>query len=162
MQPPTAIALKSAWGFADTESICTEQRGFFNAVQQWQTLFVSFGISALGVLLGEHIISNDIAYWIAIALALFPTIPLGLVGLGESPGCWAPEPFAPLSSAAEEERRQQRDDRCCKRASATASDFVSAFRYPPFRWLFVCNVFNQCCETRMFLGSACMRVATST
>ena len=38
---------------ADTESICTEQRGFFNAVQQWQTLFVSFGVSALGVLLGE-------------------------------------------------------------------------------------------------------------
>ena len=132
---------------ADTESICKEQRGFFNAVQQWQTLFVSFGVSALGILLGEHVISENNAYWIAIALALFPTIPLGLVGLGESPGCWAPEPYAPVSSVAQEERWHRDDRGCCQRASATVSDFVSAFKYPPFRWLFVCNVFNQCCET---------------
>ena len=85
----------------------------------------------------------------------------GLVGLGESPGCWAPEPYAPLPSAAEEEERQPRDDRgCCERAAATASDFVSAFRYPPFRWLFVCNVFNQCCETRKLSRFA--RVANLT
>ena len=33
-----------------TESICAEQRGFFNAIQSWQSLFVAFIISGLGVI----------------------------------------------------------------------------------------------------------------
>ena len=69
-----------------------------------------------------------------------PTIPLGLVGLGSRPGLWSPEPMAPPPKPPPPGPRPG----CGARARATVTDFVSAFRYEPFRWLFVTNVFNQC------------------
>lgn len=36
--------------------IPTEQRGFYSAITQWQSLFVNFIVSALGVMLGQHML----------------------------------------------------------------------------------------------------------
>lgn len=88
--------------------------------------------------------SNDTGYLVAIALCYFPTIPLGLVGLGESPGCWAPEPYAPLADDAAEVAAAARRASSSERFSNLALDFVSAFKFPPFRWLFITNALNAC------------------
>ena len=126
-------------------TVPTEQRGLYNSLQSWQGLFVSFIVAALGVLLGEKVFSNDNAYTLIIALSIFPTIPLGLMGLGEKPGWMTPEPMAPVLSAEQQEaERNLRRQGVHVRINATFSDFVSAFKYPPFRWLFITNIFNTC------------------
>eukprot|EP01047_Picozoa_sp_COSAG01_P053172 COSAG01_NODE_5670_length_4108_cov_15.236219_2_plen_154_part_00 len=67
--------------------------GYWN----WQGL-VSVLISAgLGALVGEGDVSSWCAYMLAIGLSLAAIWP-GLVGMGERPGCWAPEPFPPESA----------------------------------------------------------------
>jgi hypothetical protein len=80
----------------------TEQRGLYNSLMSWQGLFTSFIVAAIGVLLGEKVFSNDNAYTLIIALSLFPTIPLGVMGLGEKPGWMTPEPMAPMLSVDEQ------------------------------------------------------------
>ena len=42
-------------------------------------------VSGLGVLVGEKVLSRNAAYVLSIIAALFPTLPIGLVGLGERP-----------------------------------------------------------------------------
>jgi hypothetical protein len=86
---------------------------------------------------GEKVISYNEAYMLSIAVALFPTLPIGLVGLGERPPTrerwWQPEPKAPP-------RLPEPEKPCSERCTGTLTDFVSAFKYPPFRWLFITNV----------------------
>ena len=60
-----------------------------------------------------------------------------LIGLGEGPGCWQPEPYAPVKK---DDSDTTSAAGCCEKTTATAADFVSAFQFPPFRWLFLCNV----------------------
>ena len=46
---------------------------------------LSLVVSGLGVLVGEKMLSRNAAYTLSIIVALFPTLPIGLVGLGERP-----------------------------------------------------------------------------
>ena len=77
----------------------------------------------------------------------------GLVGLGETPGRWSPEPFPTLATKkpaeAEEEEAEKQPPPPPARFSprwcaATGRDFTSAHKFPPFRWLFITNAFNAC------------------
>jgi Na+/melibiose symporter-like transporter len=119
-----------------TETIPTDQRGVFNAFASYQTIVVGFIISSLGAMMGENHLSDRGAYIISIAVCIFPTIPIGLVGLGEKPGWWAPEPMAPPPV------EKQASSGCGVRARLSLADFVSAFQFRPFRWLFITNALN--------------------
>eukprot|EP01051_Picozoa_sp_SAG22_P012139 SAG22_NODE_1236_length_5055_cov_12.649593_5_plen_667_part_00 len=145
-------------------AVPTEQRGVLNSLEQFQALFNSFIVSFIGVLIGEKVLSNGWAYVLCISLSIFPTIPIGLIGLGESPtrpmdmlcGRWAPEVMAPAAADAD-----SADDGGGAAAEPKAplakcspgwwvgmvEDFTSAHRYPPFRWLFITNAFNTCYST---------------
>jgi MFS family permease len=77
----------------------------------------------------------------------------GLVGLGEGPPTrsrwWLPEPMAPKKSAKEQQQQEQEQEApppCTTRVALTVQDFVSAFQYPPFRWLFITNMCNAVCK----------------
>ena len=91
------------------------------------------------MLVGEKMLSRNAAYTLSIIVALFPTLPIGLVGLGERPPTrerwWQPEPKAPP-------KLPEPPRPCAERCTSTLADFVSAFKYPPFRWLFITNVRN--------------------
>jgi Na+/melibiose symporter-like transporter len=76
-------------------TVPTEQRGLYNSLDSWQSLFVQFIVAGLGVLIGEKVLPDGRAYLLIIVLSVFPTIPLGLMGLGESPGWWSKEPIVP-------------------------------------------------------------------
>ena len=53
---------------------------------------MGFCTTALGALLGKKYMTAQQVYGIAIGLALFPTLPIGLIGLGEKPGLRELEP----------------------------------------------------------------------
>jgi hypothetical protein len=67
----------------------------------------------------------------------------GLVGLGEAVPTrgrwWLPEPIKPVAA---EQEKPVASQPCTKKVALTIADFVSAFQYPPFRWLFITNVMN--------------------
>ena len=138
-------------------------------LDSWQSLFVQFIAAGLGVLIGERVLSDSGAYTLIIALSIFPTIPLGLMGLGESPGWWSREPLAPQPGQDAAIKRTETRNPCMKLWSL-ATDFVNvrcngsarshcgvvlratasglqAFKYPPFRWLFITNTLNSCYTT---------------
>ena len=48
---------------------------------------------------------------------------------------WQPEAVAPP-------KLPEPPRPCAERCTSTLADFVSAFKYPPFRWLFITNVCN--------------------
>ena len=108
-------------------------------MQSYQSIVCNLLCSGLGVLVGEKLLSRNSAYMLAITVALFPTLPIGLVGLGECPPTqerwWQPEPKAPPQLRMPEPTKP-----CSERCTVTLADFVSAFKYPPFRWLFITNV----------------------
>ena len=53
--------------------------------QSYQSIACNLLCSGLGVLVGEKMLSRNAAYTLSIIAALFPTLPIGLVGLGERP-----------------------------------------------------------------------------
>lgn len=67
----------------------------------------------------------------------------GLVGLGEAVPTrkrwWLPEPMKPVTA---EHEKPVVSQSCTTKVALTIADFVSAFQYPPFRWLFITNVMN--------------------
>jgi hypothetical protein len=67
------------------------QRGTYMAFASWQGMLMGFCTAALGALLKKNLIAQHV-YGIAIGLALFPTLPIGLIGLGEKPGLRELEP----------------------------------------------------------------------
>jgi Na+/melibiose symporter-like transporter len=111
------------------------QRGSYQSYDRWQELFANLGTQGLGVLIGKRLLSKPMAYLLSAVIAVFPTIPLGLIGLGERPGCWSKEPVRTASIALP-------TTKLCtlQRAGATCREFFSAFKHPPFRWLFVATV----------------------
>jgi MFS family permease len=121
-----------------TELIPEAQRGTYGAFWNWQGLVATLGGSGLGALVGEGMLTNWGAYAVAIGLALLSIGP-GLVGLGERPGCWAPEPRAPPKVVGVGSRARRG---CGLRALLL--DFASAFGHAPFRWLFLTNMLNNC------------------
>lgn len=88
--------------------------------------------------------SNHNAYNLILILSIFPTIPLGLIGLGATPGFMTPEALAPPKKQLTEAERQKS---VLVKAKETLADFVSAYQFPPFRWLFITNVANCCYGT---------------
>eukprot|EP01052_Picozoa_sp_SAG31_P003368 SAG31_NODE_128_length_23532_cov_21.204754_13_plen_456_part_00 len=126
-----------------TELIPEPQRGTYGAFWNWQGLFAVLAASAVGALIGEHLLTDWEGYLTAVVLAQV-AIPLGLVGLGERPSCWAPEPVAPVKSSALV-AADTVPTRCnCNAFRRLLADFGSAFRFPPFRWLFLTNTLNTC------------------
>jgi|EP01046_Picozoa_sp_COSAG06_P050149 MFS family permease len=73
-----------------TESICMEQRGFFNAVQSWQSLFVGFAVSALGVALGEHLIRCETPCFRKTRLFCYTPQRFAKIGLGQTHSGFSP------------------------------------------------------------------------
>jgi hypothetical protein len=76
----------------------------------------------------------------------------GLVGLGEGVPTgwgwsqwWLPEPMAPKKTA-KEQQQHEAPPPCTTKVALTVQDFVSAFQYPPFRWLFITNMCNAVCK----------------
>jgi hypothetical protein len=131
----------------------TQQRGLYNAFWNWQSTFMGFTVNGLGALVGERKLSDSSAYILSIIVVLFPTLPIGMVGLSEAApdirkcplGWWLPEVkrVEPEPTGADLRQKAKLGSRCTPSgAQLCLGDFVSAFAYPPFRWLFVTTVMN--------------------
>ena len=129
-----------------SELIPEPQRGTYGAFWNWQGLFATLAASALGAAIGQNYLKDWQAYVAAVFLAQ-AAIPFGLIGLGERPGCWAPEPLAPKKLPLPAPPPAGATDGrggCCGRLRRLLADFASAFRFAPFRWLFLTNTLNTC------------------
>jgi hypothetical protein len=97
------------------------------------------------------------ATFLSLSSSLLPRAALhgllqGLVGLGEGVPTgwgwsqwWLPEPMAPKKTA-KEQQQHEAPPPCTTKVALTVQDFVSAFQYPPFRWLFITNMCNAVCK----------------
>jgi hypothetical protein len=135
---------------ADTSvnvTIPKKQRGKYMAFTSWQSMFMGFCTTALGAALGKKMLTSSQVYGIAIALALFPTLPIGIVGLGEKPGWCEKEHMAPKPPPVDPKEAARlalvKKQRLGARICAGLKDFVSAMEYPPFRWMFLATALNS-------------------
>jgi hypothetical protein len=66
-------------------------------------------------------------------------------GLGEKPGWWAPEHMAPPKKKLT--ITTDTTPHCGARVVLGLQDFVSAMKYPPFRWYFIASAFGSVYST---------------
>ena len=110
------------------ELVPPNQRGTASGIQSSVILLLGFIGNALGVLLGESLLSVALIYWICIALHAV-MLPVGIVALAERPGCCEaekPAPSEPPRSYAELQGRPPRS------ALDIMRGFVSPFRSAAF------------------------------
>lgn len=124
-------------------TIPKRQRGKYAAFTSWQAMFMGFCTAGLGAALGKNLLTTAEVYAIAIALALFPTLPIGIIGLGEKPGCWEKEHLAPPPRPIDAEAAATQQQSQASKVCAGLEDFVSAMKYAPFRWMFVATALNS-------------------
>lgn len=72
------------------ELIPNQQRGLASGIFVFFQVFGALISSGLGLLVGQSTISDDVAYWILIGLALYSAV-AGCIGMGKRPGLWSPE-----------------------------------------------------------------------
>ena len=134
-------------------TVPTRQRGKLVAFDRLWNFLVQLIANGMAVLMGQKLMSRDAAY--AMAVVMMPlSIPFGLIGLSETPGCWSREPMANKKS--EEPSRQGEGElpspnekklSLCARARRLVADFLSATKFPPFRWLFITGLCNSTYST---------------
>jgi MFS family permease len=159
------------------------QRGKVVAFERMWNFLVRLIANGLAVLIGQHLMSRKAAYVMAVIM-LPLSMPFGLIGLGEKPGCWSQEPMAgnapfgakicdmlmfrrslsglwtqePLATRKSDDgptvalrtpatSGQARQVSAWDSARQLLSDFLSATKYPPFRWLFISGLCNSTYST---------------
>jgi Na+/melibiose symporter-like transporter len=117
------------------------QRATSVAIGGWIGSITGQVSATLGVAVGQGWITNTTVYYIAAAVSLFYTLPVGQLIVGARPGCCTPEvPKAPPTAAEDAvaaERRSggtRRGCVCCWTMREMAFGFTSAFRWRPFRY----------------------------
>ena len=133
----------------------TSQRGKLVAFDRVWAFIVRLLANGMAVLIGQKLMSRNGAYVLAVIM-LPLSIPFGLMGLNETPGCWSREAMAAVKpkvkvsaepGKSESAEQALRKPSLCARGYGVLVDFVSATRHPPFRWLFISGLCNSTYST---------------
>ena len=125
------------------EIVPQEQRATSVAIGGWIGSITGQVTALLGVAVGQGLLTDAAIFYIAAAVSLLYTLPVGQLIVGARPGCCTPEvPKAPptAAEAAEAAARQSggvgrgRGCFCCSTVRELALGFTSAFRWRPFRY----------------------------
>lgn len=125
------------------EIVPVEQRATSASITGWLSTITAQVAAALGVAVGQKLLSDSQVYYMAAAVSIFYTLPVGQIIVGARPGCCMPEipPPPPIDSTSATSREQMsKQSRCCellRLLGEGGADFFSAFRWRPFRWMAV-------------------------
>ena len=113
------------------EIVPVAQRSTAGAIQSWTGTIGSQISAALGVLVGQQLISYTTVYYTAMTINCVLIAPLGLLVVQKRPGCCTPEPLPPKDPSVE----ARKGKKYCARHASAMIHFFDAIRFRPYFWL---------------------------